>query len=71
MLIDPVRGWFEITQYNDKISISIANFIETTWMSRYPRPMEITYGKGSEFIVRELSNLMKDNKGLLPNQSIL
>ena len=24
--------------------------VETTWMSRYPRPMEITYDQGSESI---------------------
>ena len=37
-------------QYNDKRSISIANLVETTWLCRYPRPIEITYGQGSEFI---------------------
>ena len=25
--IDPVTGWFKITQYDDKISISIANLV--------------------------------------------
>ena len=42
-MIYHVTGWFEITQYNDKIAISIANLVETTWMSRYPIPTEITY----------------------------
>ena len=42
----PVTGWFEITQYNDKIEILIASLVETTWLSRYPRPMEITYDQG-------------------------
>ena len=28
-MIDPVTGWFEITQYDDKIAITIANFVET------------------------------------------
>ena len=36
-MIDPVTGWFEIAQYNDKIAISIADLVETMWMSRYPR----------------------------------
>ena len=52
-MVDPVARWFEITQYNDKRVISIADFVGTMWLSRYPRPMEITYDQGSEFIVRE------------------
>ena len=46
-MIDLVTGWFEITEYNDKRSISIANLVETTWLSRYPRTMVITYDQGS------------------------
>ena len=29
------------------------NLVETTWLTRYPRPMEITYYQGSEFIGHE------------------
>ena len=46
-MIDPGTGWFEITQNHDKISISIANLVETTWMSRYPIPIEIMNNQGS------------------------
>ena len=42
MMIDPVTGWFEIAQYNDKRAVYIANLVETTCLSRYPRPIEIT-----------------------------
>ena len=45
-MIDPVTGWFEITQCYDKIAISITNLVETTWLSRYPRPIEIKYDQG-------------------------
>ena len=45
-MIDPVTGWFEITQYYDKIAIKIANLVETLQLTRYPRPMEITYDQG-------------------------
>ena len=34
MMIDPVTGWFEIAQYQDKRVISIANLVDTTWLSR-------------------------------------
>ena len=41
-MIDPVTGWFEVMQYNDKRAMAIANLVETTWIYRYPRPMNIT-----------------------------
>ena len=53
-MINPVTGWFKIAQYEDKISISIANLVETIWLSRYPRPIEITYDQGKEFSGHEL-----------------
>ena len=46
-MIDPVTGWSQITEYDDKIVISIANLVETTWLNKYPRPIEITYDQGS------------------------
>ena len=30
--MDPITGWFEIAQYNDQISKSITNLVETKWM---------------------------------------
>ena len=42
-MIDPVTGWFEVVRYYDKRAITITNLVETTWLSRYPRPIEITY----------------------------
>ena len=52
-MINPVTVWFEITQYEDKIAISIENLFETTWLFIYPRPIEITYDQGKEFIGHE------------------
>ena len=53
MVIDTVKVWFEKEQYEDKRVISIAKLVETTWMSRYPRPIEIAYDKAKEFIGNE------------------
>ena len=39
-MIDSVTRWFEITQYDDKRAISIPKVVETTWLTRYPRPMD-------------------------------
>ena len=52
-MIDPVVRWSKITQYYNKRATSISNLVETTWLTRYPRPMDITYGQGSEFTDHE------------------
>ena len=49
-MIDSVTGWFKVLQYYDKGSITIANLVETKWMFRYPRLIEITYDQGKAFI---------------------
>ena len=63
-MIDPVTGWFEIAQYNDKRAISISNLVETKCLSRYPIPIEIMYDQGSYFIGNEYRNhQLKQNMG--------
>lgn len=47
-MIDPASGWFEIHQYDDKRSITVANIVEQEWFSRYPWPTQIIYDKGSK-----------------------
>ena len=37
-MTDPVTGWSKVTQYDDKRGISIANLVETSWLTRYHRP---------------------------------
>ena len=58
MMINPVTLWFEIAQYDDKREIYIVNLVETTWLSRYPRPIKITYDQGAEFIGREFRKIL-------------
>ena len=43
MMIDPVTGWFKITQYDDKHSINILDLVENIWLTRYTWPTEIAY----------------------------
>ena len=45
-MIYPVTMWFEIMHYGYKRVISIKNLVDTTWLTRYPRPMEITNDQG-------------------------
>jgi hypothetical protein len=35
-MIDPATGWFEIKQYDDKKSKTVANIIEQEWLTHYP-----------------------------------
>ena len=59
-------------QYDDKGAISIANFVETAWLSRYPRPIEITYDQGKEFIGHKFSKLpTKTEYGITAKPSTL
>ena len=46
-MIGTVTGRLEITQYDNKIEVSIVNLVKTMWLTRYPRQMEITYDQGS------------------------
>ena len=50
-MIDAVTGWFKIAQYEDKRAISIANLVETMWLSRYPRPKKSHMTKERNLLV--------------------
>ena len=45
-MINPTMGWFEIATYDDKKTMTIANIVEFTWLSRYPRPTDIIVDRG-------------------------
>ena len=65
-MIDPVKVWFEITQYDDNRAISITNSVETAWLTSCPIPMTITYDQGSEFIGHEFrKNLTETEYGMI------
>ena len=42
-MIDPATGWFEIHEYDDKRSITVANIAEQEWFSCYPWPTQVTF----------------------------
>ena len=63
-MIDPTMGWFEIHQYDDKRSITVANIAEQEWFSRYPWPTQVTYDRGSEFIGKDFQENDKEDYGI-------
>ena len=71
-MIDPVTGWFKIMQYDIKRVISTAELIETTWLTRYPKPTEIMYDQGSEFVGHEfIKSLIEMKYGVAAKPSTL
>ena len=63
-MIDPAMGWFEIHQYDDKRSITVANIAEQEWFMRYPWPTQVTYDRGSEFIGKDFQKMIKEDYGI-------
>ena len=53
-MIDSVKGWFEITQYDGKGVMIITNLVENMWIASYPSPMKIEYDQGPEIIDYDL-----------------
>jgi hypothetical protein len=56
-MIDPATGWFEIKQYDDKKSITVAIIVEQEWLTGYPQPSLITLDHGSEFIGQDFRDM--------------
>ena len=63
-MIDPATGWFEIHQYDDKRSITVANIVEQEWFNRYPWPTQVTFDRGSEFIGQDFKGMIQDYHGV-------
>ena len=45
-MINPITGWFEVTQYIDNKAMTISNLVETMWLVSYTCPVKITYDQG-------------------------
>ena len=50
-MINPATtGWFEIAPQSKRNSIKIANIVEQQWFARYPKPTQVTFNQGAEFM---------------------
>jgi hypothetical protein len=63
-MIDPATSWFEIKPITNKQAITVAEAVEVTWLTRYPRPSQITYDRGSEFL-GEFANMIVNDYGII------
>ena len=59
-MIDPATGWFDMLSIETKRVEIIANKLETTWLTKYPRPTQVVLDRGTEFIAKVIS-LLRDN----------
>ena len=59
-MIDPATGWFEMVQIPNKQPDTIANKVETTWLTRYPWPTKLIVDRGSEFLMEFAQMVEKD-----------
>jgi transposase InsO family protein len=61
-MIDPVTGWFKLTDIADKNASTVMEAFNNTWLTRYPLPQYIGYDNGSEF--KAQFKQMCDNYGM-------
>ena len=64
-MIDQATGWFEIHEYDDKRSITMANIAEQERFCRYPQPTQVTFDRGSEFIQKDFQKMIKEDYGIM------
>ena len=62
-MIDPVTGWFEMEQIENKTAAETADTFKTTWFTRCPPPQRITLDRGAEFMA-EFAKMVKNECGL-------
>ena len=64
-MIDPVTGWFEMAQINNKTAAEVADVAERTWFTRYPYPTTVVLDRGKEFMA-EFKQMIKNDYGIKP-----
>ena len=57
-MCDPATGWFEITEIRNKSAKHIAELVDRTWFSRYPRPLYCIFDNGNEFLGKEFQEML-------------
>jgi hypothetical protein len=62
-MIDPVTGWFEMAQIENKTAANVADIAEKTWFTRYPIPQKLILDRGTEFMA-EFAQMVRKDYGL-------
>ena len=67
--IDPATGWFEISEIREKTSTELSQVLDSTWLSRYPRPESIIFDNGTE-IIKDFKYIFEDY-GIKPRRTTI
>jgi len=62
-MIDPATGWFEMKELKERDAMTVANIVEMTWLSRYPKPQELIFDRGTEFM-GDFAKMIKEDYGI-------
>ena len=60
-MIDPVTGWFEMIEIKDKNAHTVANAVETTWLTHHPWATQMIFDRGTEFQAEFAEMITKDH----------
>ncbi|OWY96984.1 Pol Polyprotein [Phytophthora megakarya] len=58
-MIDQATRWLEIGIQADRQALTTAETFDREWLCRYPRPREVVYDNGKEFIGEEFQELLR------------
>ncbi|OWY95652.1 Pol Polyprotein [Phytophthora megakarya] len=58
-MIDQATRWLEIGIQADRQALTTAETFDREWLCRYPRPREVVYDNGKEFIGVEFEELLR------------
>ncbi|GAX21143.1 hypothetical protein FisN_UnNu089, partial [Fistulifera solaris] len=60
-MIDPVTHLTELVRLDNKTSDHVAMQFNNVWLSRYPKPVSVTYDNGTEFTGNGFQTLLAEN----------
>ena len=60
--IDPATSWVELSAIPNKNADTVMDAFHNSWLTRYPRPIQVTFDNGSEF--KNVFKEMCDNLGI-------
>ena len=47
--IDPATSWVELSAIPNKGADTVMDAFHNSWLTRYPRPIQVTFDNGTEF----------------------
>jgi hypothetical protein len=61
-IIDMVTNLVEVVRIEDKTAAHVSMHFENTWLSRYPRPMNVIHDPGTEFLGHAFQSMLRRHR---------